>query len=75
LAREFFLYFLRPGYNADVAERELLTKAETMEYLRLSRGALDRLMRARAIRYIKIGKKVIFRQKDIEAFLEKRVVK
>ena len=55
--------------------RELLTRAEVMEYLRISRGTLDRLIKNRALPFIKLEQKVLFRKKDIDAFLEKRLVK
>ena len=55
--------------------RELLTRAEVMEYLRISRGTLDRLMKKREIPFIKLDQKVLFRKRDIDAFLEKRLVK
>lgn len=46
-----------------------------MEYLRISRGTLDRLMKNRALPFIKLEKKVLFRRRDIDAFLEKHLVK
>jgi excisionase family DNA binding protein len=55
--------------------RELLTRSELMEYLRISRGTLDRLMKNRALPFIKLDQKVLFRKKDIDAFLEKRLIK
>lgn len=56
-------------------EREVLTKAEAVEYTRLSRATLDRLMKSRELRHMKVGKKVLFRKCDIDAFLKKRLVK
>jgi len=46
-----------------------------MEYLRISRGTLDRLMKNHALPFIKLDQKVLFRKRDIDAFLERRLVK
>ena len=56
-------------------ERDLLTRKEAMEYLRISRGTLDRMMRRRDLPFIKMGKKVLFRKADIDRFLESKIVK
>ena len=55
-------------------EKELITKAELMEYLRISRGTLDKLMRRHEIPFIKLGKKVLFRKREIDAWLESKKV-
>lgn len=52
-----------------------MTKAEAMEYMRLSVATIDRLMKRHALPHVKVGKKVLFRKRDIDAFLEKRLVK
>ncbi len=54
---------------------DLLTRQEAMDYLRISKRTLDNLMRKRDIPFIKIGKKVLFRKADIDAWLESKVVK
>lgn len=46
-----------------------------MEYLRISRGTLDKLQKRRELPFVKIGKKVLFRKRDIDNFLEKHLVK
>lgn len=46
-----------------------------MEYLRISRGMLDRIMKRRDLPFIKLGKKVLFRKQDIDRFLESKLVK
>jgi excisionase family DNA binding protein len=56
-------------------ERELFTKAELMEYLRVSRGTIDKLIRRREVPFIKLGKKVLFRKKEIDAWLETKRIK
>jgi excisionase family DNA binding protein len=56
-------------------EGAVMTKAEAVEYMRLSVATIDRLMKNRALPYVKVGKKVLFRRPDIDVFLEKRLVK
>jgi excisionase family DNA binding protein len=54
---------------------ELMTKAEVMEYLRISRGTLDKLMLKHELPFVKLEKKVLFRKRDIDRFIEKHLVK
>jgi len=56
-------------------DKDLLTRKETMEYLRICRGTLDRMMKKHDIPFIKMGKKVLFRKSDIDAFLESKTVR
>lgn len=63
------------GYNPVMADKDLLDRAEVMGYLRISRGTLDKLQKSRDLPFVKIGKKVLFRKKDIDRFLEKHLVK
>lgn len=53
----------------------LLTKKDVQEYLQVSHGTLDKLMKEKALPYIKLERKVLFRKKDIDEFLESRLVK
>jgi len=62
-------------YNFFMPDKDLLTRKETMEYLRISRGMLDRIMKRRDLPFIKLGKKVLFRKLDIDAFLESKTVR
>jgi excisionase family DNA binding protein len=55
-------------------EKDFLTKREVQEYLRISRGTVDKLMRHRDLPYIKIGKKVLFSKDDINAFMNARKI-
>lgn len=55
--------------------RDYLTKREAQEVMRISRATLDRYMASGELRYIKLEKKVLIRRKDIDAFLNKRLVK
>jgi len=54
---------------------ELLTRKEVMRLLRISHGTLDVLMKNKEIPYIKLKRKVLFRKKDIDEFLESKLVK
>jgi excisionase family DNA binding protein len=55
-------------------ETPYLTKKELGEYLKVSRWIVERLMRE-GLPHITLGRRVLFRKKDIDAFLEKRLVK
>lgn len=54
---------------------KLLTRAELMEYLRISRGTLDKIIKKRAIPFIKLDQKVLFRLSDVDRWLESKTVK
>jgi len=53
---------------------DLLTREQLMEYLQISKGTLYKLMRRKAFPYIKLERKVLFRKKDIDKFLESKIV-
>jgi excisionase family DNA binding protein len=55
-------------------ERDYLTKRELQEYLRISRGSVDKLMKDHDLPFFKLGKKVLFSKVDIIAFLEKKKI-
>lgn len=55
--------------------QDLMTKAEAIAYLRVSRGTLDKLMKKHELPFIKLEKKVLFRKADIDLWLEKKLVK
>jgi excisionase family DNA binding protein len=52
-----------------------MTKSEVMEYLRISKPTLQRLMRKTAFPFIKLDKAVLFRKSDIDAYLEAHMVR
>jgi excisionase family DNA binding protein len=58
-----------------MGSQELMTKAEVMEFLRISKGTLDKLMRRREIRFHKLERKTLFRRSDVEKFLKSKLVK
>jgi len=52
-----------------------MTRQEIMEYLRISRSSLYWLMKKKSFPYIRLGRKLLFKKTDIDAFLEKHIVK
>ena len=56
-------------------DREILTKTELMEYLRISRGTVDNWMKKQGMPFFKVEKKVLFRKADVDAWLELKRVK
>ena len=60
---------------SQMTKEELLTRNEVMEYLKISHGTLHKLMKQKAIPYIKFEKKVLFRKSDVEKFLNRKTVK
>jgi excisionase family DNA binding protein len=52
-------------------DAEFMTKAEAAQLMRLSRATIDRLRASGQLPFVKLGKKVIFRRSDIDAFLER----
>ncbi len=54
---------------------DLMTIAEAMQYLRISRSTMHRLMRKHALPYLKLEKKILFRRSEIEKYLESITVK
>jgi len=53
---------------------ELMTKDDLMAYLRISRGTINRLMQ-QGLPYVKLERRVLFRQMDIDAYLESKIIK
>ena len=56
-------------------ESGLLTKVDIEAYLRIGRRTLDRLIKAREIPFLKLGRRVLFKKADVEAWLETKRVK
>jgi len=54
-------------------ETPYLTKKELGEYLKVSRWIVERLMRD-GLPHITLGRRVLFRKKDVDAFLEKKII-
>jgi excisionase family DNA binding protein len=56
-------------------EKDLMTKAEVMAFLRISKQTLDKIMKARDIPFFKLKRKVLFRKSEIDRWLESKRVK
>lgn len=54
---------------------DLMTKAEVMDYLRISKGTLDKLMRQHKIPFVKFERAVRFRKSEVDKWLESLTVK
>jgi excisionase family DNA binding protein len=55
-------------------ETEYLTKKEVLAYMKVSRTIIEKLMR-QGLPHIKLDRRVLFRKKDVDAFLEKKIIK
>ena len=53
-----------------MSNQNLLTKKEAADYLGVSAGFIDTRMRKEEISYIKLGKKVRFKQEDLDGLFE-----
>jgi len=53
----------------------LITKQDVLRYLTISQQTLYRLMKKRAFPFYKVGRRVLFRKADVDAWLEKYRVK
>jgi excisionase family DNA binding protein len=53
---------------------EYFTKKDLMAYLKISRTTADRLMKE-GLPHIKLERRVLFRKEDVDAFLERYLVK
>jgi excisionase family DNA binding protein len=56
-------------------QERLLTRKDVMDYLRISHGTLDKLIKAREIPFIKLGRRVLFKKSDIDTWLESKRVR
>jgi len=52
-------------------ERKLLNKKEAATYLRLGVSTIDKLLALRKIKPVRIGRRVLFQQEDLDRFIEK----
>ena len=53
----------------------LMTRKEVMQYLRISNDTLHRLMKKNAFPYFKLERKVLFNKRDIDRFLESKIIR
>jgi excisionase family DNA binding protein len=54
-------------------ESNLLTKEETLEYLRISKTTLEYLIKEEGLPFIKWRRKLLFRKSDLDKFLDQSV--
>ncbi|MBU1008470.1 helix-turn-helix domain-containing protein [Candidatus Dependentiae bacterium] len=52
----------------------LLTRREAMAYLRISHQTMANLMKT-GLPFVRVGRKILIRQSDIDAFLEERLIR
>ncbi len=67
----WLILLLLPGMKND----DLMTKAEVLDYLKISLPTLNRLLKRTAFPYFKLDRRVLFRKRDIDAYLEAHMVK
>jgi len=54
-------------------EVKLLTRKETARYLRLGISTVDKMLAQKTIKPVRLGRRVLFRKEDLDAFiLEKK---
>jgi len=51
----------------------LMIRQEVLQYLRIGRGTLLKLMRKGDIPFVRIERKLLFRKSDIDGFIEVRI--
>jgi excisionase family DNA binding protein len=56
------------------ASPELLTVVETAKTLRISQGTVRAWVLNRKIPYVKVGSRVLFKQADIQSFINRNTV-
>ncbi len=60
--------------SSPTATPGLLTVVETAKALRISQGTVRAWVLARKIPFVKLGSRVLFKQSDIEAFINRNTV-
>lgn len=56
-------------------EKELLSQADLLEYLQIGRTTLFKLLKNNEIPHIRLGRKILYRKADIDAWLETKRIK
>lgn len=59
----------RPPQGGD---DEMMSRQELADWLKVCIGAIDRWCRKEGLPFIKVGRRVRFRRRDVEAWLAKR---
>ena len=63
-------FYGRIWYNPLKMDQEYLTRQEVMALLKVSRSILDELVR-QGLPRVKFGRRVVFRRKDLDDFIQK----
>jgi excisionase family DNA binding protein len=56
-------------------ERDLFTVEQLREYLSCSRGFVYRLMKDHKLPHVQLGRRIYFRKKDVDKFMESKLMK
>lgn len=64
-------FFLSNFYAMD---KDYMTSAEAREYLRVGKNTLLKFRRL-GLPFVKVARKVLYRKSDIDAFMEKHIIK
>jgi excisionase family DNA binding protein len=58
-----------------VNDDRLLTFKEACAVLRIGRGKMFELLKARAFPHVRVGRKILIKKADLDRFIEKQTVK
>lgn len=61
--------------KSEMANDPLMTREEVLQYLRIGRGTLLKLMRKGEIPFARLERKLLFRKSDIDGFIEAKIKK
>jgi len=81
LSRDFlknlFAFFKAIQYHYVMEKDDLvfMTRDQVMQYLKISKGTLYKLMKRHDFPYFKLEKKVLFRRSDIDTWIQAKEVK
>ena len=53
---------------------KLLTREDVMTILRISKPTLHKLMKEKKLRYVKVNRRVLFREEDLKKFINNHVI-
>jgi len=56
-------------------ERDLFTVEELGKYLSCSRGFIYSLMKKHKLPHVQLGRRIYFRKKDVDRFMESKLIK
>lgn len=59
----------------EMSESIFLTREELMEYLKIKRSTLQKLMNKGDLPYFKLGRRILFKKEEIDRWIESKRVK